>query len=58
MAQVVSCQPVTAEAQVRAGLVHVGFMVDKVALEHISLLSFCCQYHSTFVLHTHISGGE
>jgi hypothetical protein len=36
MAQAVSRQPVTAEAQVCARLVHVGFMVDKVALEHIS----------------------
>jgi hypothetical protein len=32
MAQAVSLWPLTAEARVRSGLVHVGFVVDKVAL--------------------------
>jgi hypothetical protein len=33
--------------------VHMGFVVDKVALGQ----DFPCQYHSTMDLHTHISGG-
>jgi hypothetical protein len=37
MAQVVSRRPLTAEARVRARSVHVGLMVDKVALGRIFL---------------------
>jgi hypothetical protein len=37
MAQAVSDRPLTAEALVRAGLVNVGFVVDKLALEHVFL---------------------
>jgi hypothetical protein len=37
MAQVVSRQPLTAEARLRAWSNHVGFMVDKVALGQVSL---------------------
>jgi hypothetical protein len=35
MAQAVSRQPLTAEARVRAWSIHVGFMVDKVALGQV-----------------------
>jgi hypothetical protein len=39
------------------GSIHVGFVVDKVALGQIFLLVlvFPCQYHSTIILHTHTS---
>jgi hypothetical protein len=37
MAHVVSRRPLTAEAQVRPGSFHVGYVVDKVALGHVSL---------------------
>jgi hypothetical protein len=39
--------------------IRVGFMVDKVALGQVFSEFFCfpCPYHSTFVLHTHISSG-
>jgi hypothetical protein len=37
MAQVVSRRPLTAEARVRAGSIHVGFVVDKVALGQVFL---------------------
>jgi hypothetical protein len=37
MAQALSVLPLTAESQVRAGSVHVGFVVDKVALGQASL---------------------
>jgi hypothetical protein len=39
--------------------VHVGFMVDKVALGQVFLQFFVfpCQYHSTMGLHTHILSG-
>jgi hypothetical protein len=39
------------------GSIHVGFVVDKVALGQVFLLSslvFPCQYHSTVALQTHI----
>jgi hypothetical protein len=42
------------------GSVHLGFVVDRVALGQVffpSSLVFPCQYHSTVVLHTHISYG-
>jgi hypothetical protein len=35
MAQAVSRRPLTAEARVRSRVVHVGFVVDKVALRHV-----------------------
>ena len=35
MAEVVSCQPLTTEARVYSRPVHVGFVVDKVMLEHV-----------------------
>jgi hypothetical protein len=55
MAQAVSHQPLTSEAR----SVHVGFVVDKVALGHIFLLSSSVfpVNHSTMALHTHISPG-
>jgi hypothetical protein len=37
IAQVVSRRPLTAEARVRAQLIHVGFLVDKVGLEQVFL---------------------
>jgi hypothetical protein len=37
MAQVVSRRPLTAETRVRAGSIHVGFVVDKVALGQVFL---------------------
>jgi hypothetical protein len=37
MDQVVSQRPLTAEAQVHAGSIHVGFVVDKVALGYVFL---------------------
>jgi hypothetical protein len=42
------------------GLVHVGFVVDKVAMGRgfVRVIWFPCQYHSTVALHTHISSGE
>jgi hypothetical protein len=36
-AQAVSRRPLTAEARVRSRVVHVGFMVDKVALGQVFL---------------------
>jgi hypothetical protein len=42
------------------GSMHVGFVVDKVALGQVFLRVlrfFPCQYHSTVFLHTHISSG-
>jgi hypothetical protein len=51
MSQAVSRRPLT-------GSVHVGYVVDKVALGHVFSLTssvFPCQYHSTVALHTHIS---
>jgi hypothetical protein len=38
-----------------AGSIHVGFVVDKVALEQVFLrvLRFLCRYHSTVALQTH-----
>jgi hypothetical protein len=43
MAQVVGRMPLTAEARVRPESIHVGFMVDKVALGQVFLrvLRFC-----------------
>jgi hypothetical protein len=43
-------------SRIRAREIHVGFMVYKVALGQDSV--FPCQYHSTVVLHTHISSGR
>jgi hypothetical protein len=37
MAQVVSRRPLTAEARVRARSIHVGFVVDKMALGYVFL---------------------
>jgi hypothetical protein len=57
MAQAVSCWPLTMEARVRARLIHVGFVVDKVALGQVFLrllwLSSVNIYHSTIALQTH-----
>jgi hypothetical protein len=55
MAQAISCLPPTMEA----GLVHVGFVVDKVGLGHVFLrvFRFSCVYHSTVPLRTHVSSG-
>jgi hypothetical protein len=44
------------------GSVPVGFVVDKVALGQVLFISqsslvLSCQYHSTMVLHTHMSFG-
>jgi hypothetical protein len=39
MAQAISCQPLTTEAQVRAHVSHVGFVVDEVALGQVSFPS-------------------
>jgi hypothetical protein len=39
MAQAISCQPLTPEAQVRAHVSHVGFVVDEVALGQVSFRS-------------------
>jgi hypothetical protein len=50
MAQAVSRRSPTAEAWVRLGSVHVGFVVDKVALEQVfppSTSVYPCQFHST-----------
>jgi hypothetical protein len=36
----------------------VGFVIDKVALGQVCLLSspvFCCEYHTSMILHTHIT---
>jgi hypothetical protein len=56
MAQEIIRPPLTAvEARVRALSVHVGFLVDKVALGLVSsefLDFFPCQYHSIVTLHT------
>jgi hypothetical protein len=41
--------------------VHVGFVVDKVALEQVFFSEFFrlpCQYYFTMALHTHISSGD
>jgi hypothetical protein len=60
MAQVVSRRPVTAEARVRAGSIHVGFVVDKMALGQVFLrvrLFSPSIYHSTVALQTHIIWG-
>jgi hypothetical protein len=49
MAQAVSRRPLTAEAWVRSRVVHVGFVVDKVALGQVFRLVlrfFPCQFHS------------
>jgi hypothetical protein len=42
-----------------SGSVHVGFVVDKVALGQVSseLFGFPCQYHSTVALYTYIVRG-
>jgi hypothetical protein len=37
MAQAVSCWPLTAEVRIRARVIHVGFIVDKVALGQVFL---------------------
>jgi hypothetical protein len=52
MAQAVSCWPLTAEVRIRARVMHVGFIVDKVALGQVFLqvLRFplsIYSYHST-----------
>jgi hypothetical protein len=50
MAQAVSLWPVIAEARFDPGLVHVGFVVDKMALGQVfthSTSVFPCQFHST-----------
>jgi hypothetical protein len=50
MAQAVSRRPPTAEAQFDPGSVHVGFVVDEVALGQVfppSTSVFPCQFHST-----------
>jgi hypothetical protein len=42
------------------GSIHVEFVVNKVALGQVFLLSssvFSCQYHSTMVLHANVSPG-
>jgi hypothetical protein len=41
------------------GSMHVGFLVEEVTLGQVShrVLVFPCQYHSTEVLHTHVSSG-
>jgi hypothetical protein len=57
MAQAVSGRPLTADARVRPGSVHVGFVVDKVALKtglFPSSSFFSCRYRSTLALQTHI----
>jgi hypothetical protein len=55
MAQAVSRRALSAEAQVCAGSVHVGSMVDKVTLEQafLRVLWFPYQHKSTMTLHTH-----
>jgi hypothetical protein len=60
MAQVVSRRSLTAEARVRARAIHVGFVVDKVALEQVFSEFFgfpLSIYHSTVALQTHIVWG-
>jgi hypothetical protein len=60
MAQAVSRRPLTASPGFTPGTIHVGFVVDKVALGQFFLRLlrvFPCQYHSTVVLHTHTSSG-
>jgi hypothetical protein len=55
MAQVVSRRPLTAEARVRAESIHVGFVVDKLALGQIFLEFFgfpLSTYHSAVALQT------
>jgi hypothetical protein len=56
MAQAVSCRPLTAKARVHSLVsVHVGFVVDKVALDRFfsSDSVFPCIYHSTVALRAH-----
>jgi hypothetical protein len=58
MAQAVSCLSLTAEAGFAPESVHVQFVTDKFSIVQVFLRDLCslpCQYHSTMVLHTHIS---
>jgi hypothetical protein len=59
MAQAVSRWPVTAEARVRLWVSHVGFAVDKEALElvFVRVLVFLCQYHSTVAPYSYVNWG-
>jgi hypothetical protein len=60
LAQVINRRPLTAEARVRARVVNVGFVVDKVALGQVFLqvLRFpLSMYHPTVALQTHIIWG-
>jgi hypothetical protein len=56
-AYVVSRQPLTAKAQVRA---YIGFVVEKLGLGlgFLRILRPPCQYYSTTAVHAHISTGE
>jgi hypothetical protein len=61
MTQAICCQPLTSEARVYARSVHIGFLMDKVALGKYFIRVFQffpCQYHYTVALHTHMSSGE
>jgi hypothetical protein len=59
MAQAVSRRHINAEPGFTPWTVHVGFVVDKVALGQVffEFFSIPSQYHPTFVLHTDISFG-